>query len=251
MQQPTYSTSYRFLRYRFNERRHTDNRAGICNHYFGYMRKGNGRLVSDTHTIEVKEGDLFYIPAGCRYQSYWSGEPEVCFDSLSFASFLQGGEGYLLQRIPFEAPPVRDAFFTLTDGEMQINHKTVGLFYLFLDAVLPFMQTRRISRARQTVDRAIAYMREAEELSVPLLARRCGVSESGLYAAFRAEEGTTPLAVWRGIQAHRAAYLLQMTDLPIEMIADRLGYCSATYFRAVFRREMGCSPRQIRQQKTI
>ena len=94
-------------------------------------------------------------------------------------------------------------------------------------------------------------MQDMQSFSVPLLARACRVSESGLYAAFRQEEGCTPLSAWQRIQAARAVSLLRTTDLPIEAIAERLGYCSATYFRAVLRRTLGKTPRQIRREGAI
>ena len=252
MERPIYGSDYRFLRFSFSHTHYTDNRAGICPHFFGYMRRGHARLVGEERTIEVREGDLFYIPAGCRYQSYWAGEPEVCFDSLAFPAFLQGeGAGvYPLQRIPF-TPTLQQRYAALTERELIVNYETLGLFFLFLDAVLPHMERRESSRARGVVERALAYMAGAERLSVPALARHCRVSESGLYAAFRSVEGRTPLSAWQALQAERAAFLLRTTDLPIETIADRLGYCSAAYFRTVIRRQTGKSPRQLRREKTI
>lgn len=250
MQQPINSKSYQFFRFSRQRTHYTDNRAGNCPHYFGYMRRGRVRLVCEGVTVEAGEGELFYIPAGCRYQSFWTGEPEICFDSLGFDYFVQEGVHYPLQKIPL-SPAVRELLSALTEGEMTVNYETLGRFYLFVAAVLPYMEVAVTSRARQAVDRALAYMETAEHLSVPALARHCHISESGLYAAFRAEEGCTPLAAWQKKQIERAVFLLRTTDLPIETIAARLGYCSATYFRTVFRRVTGQTPRRIRQEKLI
>lgn len=252
MKRSIFSSDYHFLRLSFSHTHYTDNRAGTCPHYFGYMRRGHARLVGETRTIEVGVGDLFYIPAGCRYQSYWAGEPEIYFDSLAFPAFLhgEGAGGYPLQKIPF-TPALRQRYAALADRELTVNYETLGLFFLFLDAVLPHMERRESSRARVVVDRALSYMETVERLSVPALARHCRVSESGLYAAFRAELGHAPLAAWNEKQAARAAFLLRTTDLPIETIAGRLGYCSAAYFRTVIRRQTGKTPRQLRREKTI
>ncbi|MBQ8351689.1 MAG: helix-turn-helix transcriptional regulator [Clostridia bacterium] len=250
MERPIYRSNYRFLRFTRHGTHYTDARSIVHPHYFGYMRRGRVRLVCDSRTVEVEEGELFYIPVDCHYQSFWSGEPEICFDSLGFDHFLQGEERYPLQKIAM-SPAVKERFFALTDHDMTVNYETLGRFFLFLSAVLLHMETRSVSRARQTVDRALTYMESAERFSAAALARHCRVSESGLFAAFRAEEGCTPLAAWHKKQATRAELLLRTTDLPIEEIADRLGYCSATYFRSVLRRETGRSPREIRRDGTI
>lgn len=250
MKQSIFHNDYRFSRLTRHVAHYTDARSITHPHYFGYMRCGRVRLVSETRTVEAGEGELFYIPADCRYQSFWTGEPEICFDSLGFDTFLQEDVRYPLQSIPF-SPAVRERYFALTERDMTINYETLGLFYLFVSAVLPDMETCSVSRAKQTVDRALAYMETVKELSVPAMARHCCVSESGLYAAFRAEEGCTPLAAWHKQQTERAACLLRTTDLPIEMVAERLGYCSATYFRSVFRRYAGCTPSHIRRERGI
>lgn len=250
MEQPIYNKGYRFLRLSFQHTHYTDNRAGTCPHYFAYMRSGRVRLVSANRSIEVGEGELFYIPASCRYQSYWSGEPDIYFDSLGFEAFLHEGQNYPLQKIPFP-PEVSGPYFALTERDITINYETLGLFYLFLSAVLPYMEAGAVSHAKQTVDRALAYMEGIDHLSVPALARHCRISESALYAAFRTEEGCTPLAAWQKKQVARAAFLLRTTDLTVEAIAGQLGYCSTTYFRSVFRRYMGRSPRALRNEGKI
>lgn len=48
----------------------------------------------------------------------------------------------------------------------------------------------------------------------------------------------------------RAKLLLKQTDLPIERIADMLGYCNSSNFYKAFRRYFGTSPREYFKDRT-
>ena len=85
--------SFNFKYYRAANGKHTDNSAGAPYHYIGYLHQGTARLHSTKGTIELEAGDLFYIPKGCSYHSYW-------YDGATFDSFA-------FSAIPFEAVSVK------------------------------------------------------------------------------------------------------------------------------------------------
>ncbi|MBQ8415607.1 MAG: helix-turn-helix transcriptional regulator, partial [Clostridia bacterium] len=78
-------------------------------------------------------------------------------------------------------------------------------------------------------------------------ARFCRVSESGLYATFRSEWNCTPIVMWHRVQIEKAVNLLFSTDLSVEEISTRLEFCSASYFRKVFKEITGQTPREVRR----
>ena len=86
---------------------------------------------------------------------------------------------------------------------------------------------------------------------MPELARHCRVSESGLYAAFRCVKGYTPVEAWHRVLVERAEVLLTSTDLSVEEISRRLGFCPASYFRKIVRRVTGSTPRELRARARI
>lgn len=241
---------FQITRYRFDRPHYTDKRAGITCHYFGYMRAGRARLVSDDRTVEVREGDLFYIPNGLAYQSYWEGDPYVCFDSYGF-DFLPEGDGvYALQKIE-KSEEAESLLRTLGEYEITTDSRTLGYFFLLFSAVQPHMERGSAGRAYTVVATALAHMEDLDELNIPELARHCRVSESGLFAAFRAEKKSTPLACFHRLKSARAVRLLTSTDLSVEEIASRLGFCSAAYFRRILHRTIGKTPREIRRENSV
>lgn len=95
---------------------------------------------------------------------------------------------------------------------------------------------------------AIAYVesRLAEPLTVPDVARGAGVSHNHLTRLFRAETGDTVVAHIRHRRMERARHLLRETTLPIATIAASVGIADLQAFNKVCRRELGASPRAIR-----
>ena len=78
---------FRFNDYVFNDMHHKDNSHGVDMHFIAFMKQGRGLIVSGNTRLEIGEKDLFYIPKGCRYHSYWIGDPIVNFDSIGFRFF--------------------------------------------------------------------------------------------------------------------------------------------------------------------
>jgi transcriptional regulator GlxA family with amidase domain len=87
----------------------------------------------------------------------------------------------------------------------------------------------------------------AEDLGVDELARRSHMSPRTFARRFRAETGTTPHS-WVTTQRVQAAEeLLELTDHPVEWIADEVGFGNAAALRHHFTRVRGVSPQQYRR----
>ncbi|MBF6331585.1 GlxA family transcriptional regulator [Nocardia transvalensis] len=84
-------------------------------------------------------------------------------------------------------------------------------------------------------------------LTVGDLARQAGMSERTLARRFHAELGATPLRWLLTQRIIRARELLEVTDLPVDAVADRCGLGSAANLRAHFGREVGISPSEYRR----
>jgi transcriptional regulator GlxA family with amidase domain len=91
-----------------------------------------------------------------------------------------------------------------------------------------------------TLDWAVEHL--DEPLTVELLARRALMSPRTFARRFRAATGTTPLQWLLRQRILHAQRLLEATDLPVEVIADRCGFGSATVLRTHFRRFVDTSP---------
>lgn len=88
----------------------------------------------------------------------------------------------------------------------------------------------------------------AMDHTVETLAERAAMSPRTFARRFVAEIGITPhqwLLRQRVLQARR---LLEQTDLPVDRVAERVGFGSATVLRQHFRRETGLAPLDYRKR---
>jgi transcriptional regulator GlxA family with amidase domain len=91
-----------------------------------------------------------------------------------------------------------------------------------------------------TLDWAVEHL--DEPLTVERLSRRALMSPRTFARRFRAGTGTTPLQWLLRQRILHAQRLLETTELPVEVIAERCGFGSATVLRTHFRRIVDTSP---------
>ncbi len=225
---------------------HTDSRNGAITHFLAKMHKGVGRFVGEGIDISFRPGDIFYIPIGFRYDSYWDNDlpgEDVVWDSIGFSWFPESIE-YPPQRLEL-SEPLRDEFDRLISSFDKTDCKAVGDFYSLLAKLVCEMKPSEEKRTSELFETASRYLKSDPSLSVGDTARLCGVSESGLFAEFHSF-GTTPIKVRLKAQLDRATELLATTDLTVEEISERCGFGSAAYFYRALRKHTGKTTRQIR-----
>jgi len=250
LEQKLFSDSFHFIRYSFLNYKYTNARGGTTGNYIGYIRKGRARFVSVSEDFWVEEGEIVFIPYGCKYQSYWYGAPEIIFDSFAFV-YQPEALHAPLQKVTADEKLLSSLSKIQTERGVCLHN--VGALYLFLDALVPLLEKKQVSLKQAVVDAATAYMKNniKNTFTVGDVAKACGVSESGLYAAF-AQFGKTPVQVKNDMLISLAVQYLTATDMPITEISDRLQFHSTSYFRRVFAARYGCTPSQMRKNtKTI
>ncbi|WP_028926583.1 GlxA family transcriptional regulator [Pseudonocardia acaciae] len=84
-------------------------------------------------------------------------------------------------------------------------------------------------------------------LTVADLARRAHMSPRNLGRQFASATGTSPLHWLHTQRIHRAQELLENTDDPVDLIADRVGLGTATTLRRHFHRTLGVPPDTYRR----
>lgn len=242
--------SFQLNQFRYNPFHYTDARCGITLHYIGYMVSGHAKIeVEQARTVEINEGDAFYFPKGCRYQSYWYGEP-VVFESYGFVVYPERGE------IPYELKTFRP-----NEEQLRLIHqiqndravccRSVGLLWLLMGSFLPMMTVSSDHLHDALINKAAEYMRRESDYRISDIAAYCNVSVSGLYAIFQKNAGLTPIRLKHRIQVEKAAELLTTTDIPIEEISRKLGFGTSAFFRKIVFEVTGKTPREIRKSAVI
>jgi len=86
-----------------------------------------------------------------------------------------------------------------------------------------------------------------EDMTVESLASRAAMSPRSFMRHFKAATGATPLDWIVRQRLHLAQRLLETTDLPLEIVADRAGFGSAVTMRHHFAQRLQTSPQQYRR----
>lgn len=218
-------------------------------HYLGCLIKGQARLKSAKKELLLKEGEIFYIPKDFPYQSLWyldeSGRNE--FYSFGF-DFLPTDKSYELQKI--EPSPKAQVLFDELCREMRNDEKKIGLLYHFLGEAVGGMKRARKPSSNPIIESVIEIMQEQPHLKIGEIAKRCNISESGLYALFQRKLHQTPNEMRNKILCEHAAFLLATTDQSVQEISERLGFSSPSYFRKVLKAQIGKTPLAIRKEST-
>ncbi len=245
-----FRNSFLFAQYTFRQYRHNQILPGAPSHYLGYLHEGYGRLQSRDATLTVRPGDLFYIPKGCAYHSYWHSEGDIRFDSLGFQYFpFPPDTAYPLQVITVTSE-LRVLLAELS-AHKEIDGLSVGWLYQILQLALPTMTVVPKAPRDQLAEEAVAYMHRYPHAPATQVAAACQISESTLYNCLKRVYRKTPALMRQEILVQQATGLLTTTDLSVEEISDRLGFSSATYFRKVFKQHTGLSPRQMRRERPV
>lgn len=251
MKQILFCKTFAFQTIRLNFLRHTDNSKGISCHFVARMHSGSGiiRALSGEE-LHLREGDIFYLPIGLQYHSYWTpNETEdrsVSWESYGFTHLpVPNEKRYAMQKI--YPSPQAIKWLDCLEQDQTVSPASVGYLYLFLSEVLPDLRVSECNSKETLLQAAFDYIQRHESFAVPELARACGISESGLYALFRDCLHTTPIEVKHRLTAERAVAQLTTTDLTVEMIASSLGLCSSAYLRRILKKQTGRTPSQIRK----
>ena len=246
--------SFFFTTYTYKNPKHTDNSMGIDSHYIGRLCRGTARIVTDLgEELYLQSGDIFYLPQGLRYHSYWypnaDGEEIAELESYRFSYFpCRSGKRYALQKVyPNERA---SGILESLAADKRVLCSSIGLLYAFLGEVFPGMTAVDTNPQKQLFSKAKHYISKNPDFRVPDLARHCGMSESGLYAFFKSYAQATPIEYKNRIQTEKAIALLASTDLSIEEISDRVGFQSVAYFRKIIKAQTGKTPTEIRKEQT-
>ncbi|SFF05688.1 Helix-turn-helix domain-containing protein [Paenibacillus algorifonticola] len=121
------------------------------------------------------------------------------------------------------------------------------ILYIFLRETL--MKEADQSTIR-SITESISYINEHYmlPLSLPMLAKRAGMSEGHYTVLFKKETGRTMTSYLRSLRIEKAKLLLLQVKLPAKEVAQKVGFADYFYFSRMFKQEVGCSPTLFKKQ---
>ncbi|MDF0607010.1 DJ-1/PfpI family protein [Neisseriaceae bacterium TC5R-5] len=109
--------------------------------------------------------------------------------------------------------------------------------------------------AAQTAERTVicqiqSYIMEnlKAELTIPLLAKRAGMSERNFARVFKSESGLTPAEFVELTRIDEARRLIEAGRISLKKLANQIGYANVDGFRRAFVRRLGLNPREYQKR---
>jgi AraC-like DNA-binding protein len=125
----------------------------------------------------------------------------------------------------------------------------MGRFLHILATLFPRMRFDSYQTVDERIVNAVRYIESHYDtpLRVPELASACHISPSYFYECFKSQMGVSPIEYKNRILiAHARRSLIDHPETPIEELSERLGSESSIYFRRLFKRFTGKTPREYR-----
>ena len=180
-------------------------------------------------------------------------------DLMKYLSYLGFNHNHLIFKSS-ESQRIRDLVFQMLRSNQNSPKNEFylhGLFFEFFSCLIDENAPRQqedLSHDRETTNRylreAIAYIQQHfdQGLRVSDLADHVAVSRGYLYQIFNETLGMSPKQYLTNFCMTRATELLTLDDEPVEVVAKKCGYPNPVAFSALFRKRMGQSPTQYRNQ---
>lgn len=246
MQNNCLISNYSFHLYNYQGIHSAGPKLYFYNPCIGYVKKGYAKFLYKGRILYAYEGDLIYIAYGTKYHSVWFGSPDIEWYSIDF-SFKSQYAFYEYQFQILKDYP-SNLFDKMNESYENSYLLSVSYFYQLLDDIYSKLKATSKAVPYMTIEPAIEYIENNynQNISISTLAKLCHCSESGFFKLFRKSTGVTPIAYKHNIMIQHALDLLSYTSLSVEEISSSVGFSSSNYFRKIFTRLTGKTPKELR-----
>ena len=225
----------------------------------GLITKGSAEFTDKTNNnvIKLSTGDIVFVPMGARYISSWYGD-EIEYISMHFIfgapSLFARENSYLLQKIaPNDYVSMQNTFECIiknySDNDREIL-LALSKFYFVLSEITPKLAKKENIIFNPKIISSIQYIEQHyhDRITIEELATNVQMSVSRFFPFFKRELGVTPIDYINNYRISQAILLLiGHKSKSIEDIAELTGFESSAYFRRVFKKNTGISPREYRK----
>ena len=87
-----------------------------------------------------------------------------------------------------------------------------------------------------------------DELKIEEMAEAVGMSRSVFFVKIKSLVGMAPIDFLRHLRMERAKQLVELSTMNVSQIAYAVGFTDPKYFTRCFKKEMGCTPTELREK---
>ena len=152
-----------------------------------------------------------------------------------------------IEKLGVDVPEADKAFSDIPFYDEEKIRSVSNIASLLVKYIL--LENLLIPPAGGITEKAAAFIGENldKDLSIQSVSRATNISKSVLYKAFHSRYGCTVGAYINEARVERSLEYLLKTNLPMEEIAQKVGFSSGSYYSKTFKKQMGISPLQYRK----
>lgn len=231
-----------------------------------YVIAGKGEMKVGGNTYSLSSGDSFFIFPGESVQ-YTANKHEpwqycwIGFKGNRFKHILQrsniSAKHPIVQSLSIEhIHPFFERIITLlSSNELYSSIEASGHLQLLLAKYCQAKEPMKLrpfdhkATAERQIEEAIAYIdyHYPQPITIEELAQRVGYHRSHLCKLFKLTTGISPLAYLIKVRLEQAQLLLAQ-HIPVNQVAQAVGFNDALYFSKLFKRHNGISPTEFEKQ---
>lgn len=246
-------------------------KAGI----FVLCTEGTVRATINLSEFTIRRNDFVTLLPGSFIQIHEvTPDTRVCFVGfssmfISRVSFVETLLDFLpmilnnpIMTLPEEVAQLyRDAYSLLIRAYSlphTLDNKEIlkSIFTIFFQGVGELYKRRKpttnepMKREHELYRQFVQLLMEnyTQEHEVAFYAKKCGVTPAHFSGAIRKASGHSPLMIITGIIIMNAKAQLKSTRLPVKEIAFSLGFNNLSFFNKYFRKHVGMTPQEYREQ---
>ena len=218
-------------------------------HALSFWRSGNAQFKADTDTLQVKTGEVLYVPENLGYQL------EAEQEDLFVIHFKMSAKQEKLEAfVPLHTTLMDELFSSCYKVWRQKKpgyyFRTLSLFYSILEQLMLCSMDDTVSAKQRKLQPALDYIRAHftnRELTIKQLADIAFMSETYFRTVFAQVMGEVPTKYINRLRISYAKDLIETGLYKIETVAEMAGFSDSKYFSTVFRQYTGFSPRHYKK----
>lgn len=218
-----------------------------------YLFSGNITYTFDDGKIELKAGDIIYLPKNSNYVVEFDLKNGAVHDYLINFDVI-GEEEFANKDKPTvvltdRAGTLLDYFKDVVNvyNEKENPFLINSLFYLCLNSLQMAIQYKNSNQDRLMFEKAAKKLTENFEVSVDSISKELHISRSAFQKKFINYFGMSPVEYRTEKRLKKAEILLKTTDLPIKELSDSLGFYDTAYFYKTFKKAFAITPNEYRK----
>lgn len=206
--------------------------------------RGRITIIIDTKTIIVNYGEILILPKGTFHQFQADENFRFLVVNISDLGFLSAYSTH------FCLDDKTLSYLTIIEKQLtsafnpQINDSMLSLLLVFLQAM--DMNQKIDDRLMRVIN--VIKSNISQPHYIQSLANIACLSESHFKTLFKQQLGCTPLAYITKLRMEMARGLIINTDMPIYLIAEKVGYQNVSSFIRCFGNYFHQTPQQFRQK---